>query len=58
MHAHNTHSEQTQTQLLQPSELALGCLCTIQALKPSAGNCDTNPPGAGLATRRRIVQVS
>ena len=32
----------------------LGCLCTTQALKP----CAADPPGAGLVTRRRTVQVS
>jgi len=41
------------TQLLPPSDNT-GMLGTTQTLEPSA----TNPPGAGLVTRRRTVQVS
>jgi len=40
---------------LPPSEPALGCLAPLRyVLKP----CAANPPGAGLVTRRRAVQVS
>ena len=50
-----THTKLTAavTQLLPPSD-STGMSGTTQTLEPSAAN----PPGAGLVTRRRTVQVS
>ena len=39
-------------QLLPPIELALGCIYSQSTL------VQTNPPGAGLATHRRTIQIS
>jgi len=55
-HTHTHKAKQSlrqpcETQLLLPSERALGCLCTTQEFQ-------ANPPGAGLVTHRRTVQVS
>ena len=54
IHLH-THTKLTTavTQLLSPSDNT-GLPDTIQTLEPSAAN----PPGAGLVTCRRTVQVS
>ena len=56
MHAHthtHTHTKSI-TQLLLPSVGMLGCLALLRYSKP----CAANPPGAGLVTHRRTVQVS
>jgi len=53
-HKHEAKPTAAFTQLLPPSEPALGYLCTTQAIESRV----VNPPGAGVVTHRRAVQVS